>query len=194
MKQLFLTRERVGYPPIDALRPGKTSNYKPPIDFFPFLLALLVLVAIVWKLMSGYQEKALTIEGIEKSLGPQELEAYKASQKEVDEKFEHCIQYILYALEDGIYECLSCPPGIPFVTLKKGEIWYIGHTCQDDNDRHSRAFRQEHNVWLYTNYVGPKEECHKIELKLIRGYKYLPESQKPEAKLFLPPYNRTDKN
>ena len=93
-----------------------------------------------------------------------------------------------------MYECLSCPPGIPFVTLKKGEIWYIGHTCQDDNDRHSRAFRQEHNVWLYTNYVGPKEECHKIELKLIRGYKYLPESQKPEAKLFLPPYNRTDKN
>ncbi|MCB0598799.1 MAG: hypothetical protein KDD28_32295, partial [Phaeodactylibacter sp.] len=127
---------------------------------------------------------------------PRALEVYKAAQKEVDEKFENCIQYILYALEDGMCECLSCPPGIPFpfVTLKEGEIWYIGHTCQDDNDRHSRAFRQKHNVWLYVNYVEPKEKCHKIELKLIRGCKYLPESRKPEAGLIFPPYNQTDKN
>lgn len=193
MKQLLLTRERIGQPP-GILRPGKNNVHKLPFNFFPFLLALLIVAAIVWKLMSGYQEKALTIEDIEKSLSPEELEAYKAAQKEVDDKFENCIQYILYALEDGIYECLSCPPGIPFVTLKEGEIWYIGHTCQDDNNRHSRSFRQKHNVWLYTNYVGPKEECHKIELKLIRGYQFLPESFKPEAKLIIPPYNRTDKN
>lgn len=175
------------------LRPGKSNAYEPPFNFFLFILALLVVVALVWKLSYGYQEKALTIEDIEQSLDPQELEVYKAAQKEVDEKFENCIQYILYALEDGMYECLSCPPGIPFVTLKEGEIWYIGHTCQDDNDRHSRAFRQKHNVWLYVNYVEPKEKCHKIELKLIRGYKYLPESRKPEARLIFPPYNQTDK-
>lgn len=142
----------------------------------------------------GYKENALTVEDIEKTLTPEELEAYRAAQSEVDEKFEDCIQYILYAVEDGLYECASCPPGIPFVTLKEGEIWYIGHTCQEENGRHSQAFQRKHGVWMFTNYVGSKETCHKVELKLIRGYKYLLESIKPEVKLILPPYNRTDKN
>lgn len=193
MKQLLLTRERAGAPPV-ILRPGNNYVNKPPINFFPLLLALLIVGVIVWKLMSGYQEKALTIEDIEKTLSPEELEAYKAAQKEVDEKFENCIQYILYALDDGLYECLSCPPGIPFVTLKEGEIWYIGHTCQDGDERHTQPFQKKHRVWMHTNYIGSKQECHKVELKLLRGYKYLPESLKPEIKLVLPPYNRTDKN
>ena len=148
---------------------------------------------MAWSLIFGYQEDAITIEEIEKSLTPKELESYRAAQKEVDEKFENCIQYILYALKDGKYQCASCSPGIPFVTLKKGEIWYIGHTCQKEDLRHSSSFQKKHRVWMATNFVGSKVACHEVELKLIRGYKYLPESFKPEGKLILPPYNRTDK-
>ena len=164
-----------------------------PINFLPVFL-LLAILAITWKLIFGYQDKALTLEEIEKSLSPEELEAFHAEKNAVDEKFENCIQYILYALKDGRYQCASCPPGIPFVTLKKGDIWYIGHTCQEEDERHSQAFQKSNGVWMFTNYVGSKEECHKLELKLIRAYKFLPESVKPETKLILPPYNRTDKN
>jgi len=164
-----------------------------PINFLLVFL-FLIFVFLVGKLIFGYQDKAITLEEIEKTLSPKELETYRAGQKKVDEKFENCIQYILYAAKDGLYECASCPPGIPFVTLKKGEIWYIGHTCQNDDARHSRSFRERHNVWLFTNYIGSGEECHKIELKLLKGYRFLPESVKPEMKLMLPPYNRTDLN
>lgn len=196
MKQLFL-RTGPSHHPTGAgtLNGGRNASFKPPPNLLLLLLSILaVCVFIFWKLKFGYQKEALTVEKIEEFLTPKELEAYQAAQKEVDDKFENCIQYILYALADGKYVCLSCPNSIPFVTLKEGEIWYIGHTCQNDEVRHSKSFRQKHNVWMFTNYVGRKEECHRIELKLIRGYKYLPESQKPETKLFIPPYNQTDKN
>lgn len=185
------------------LHPGRVSPkasysidkkaYRPPFNFLPIFIVLL-LTATLWTLISGYQKKALTVEEIESHLSPEGLVEYQSEQRDVDEKFEDCIQYFLYALADGPYQCLSCPPGIPFVTLKKGEIWYIGHTCQENDARHTKSFRQQNNVWMFTNFVGTKEECHKLELKLIRGYKYLPESQKPEIKLLLPPFNRTAQN
>lgn len=167
--------------------------YRRPLNFLPFFLLLLVLAAI-WNIKAGYEEGALTVEDIEKSLTPEELISYREAQLDVDAKYARCVQYILYATSDGKYTCLSCPPGIPFVTLKRDEIWYIGHTCQDEGNRHSKAFRTRNNVRLFTNYIGTKEDCHKIELKLIQGYQYLPESLKPEIKLVLPPYNRTGKN
>ncbi len=180
--------------PDGFLKPMENIPSRPSFNFLALLLALLAIgVALYWMMKRGYQDGAITIEEIEKSLDPQELESYRAAQKEVDDKFEYCVQYILYALEDGKYQCLSCPPGIPFVTLKEDEIWYIGHTCQEHDDRHSKAFRKKHNVEMRLNYIGPKAECHRIELKLIRGYRYLPESLKPEIKLTLPPFNRTDK-
>ena len=170
-----------------------SSSSPSPINFLPIFLVLAIL-AIAWKLIFGYQDKALTLEEIEKSLSPEESAAFEVEKNVVDEKFENCIQYILYALRDGKYTCASCPPGIPFVTLKKGDIWYIGHTCQEEDERHSQTFQKSNGVWMFTNYAGSKEECHKLELKLIRAYKFLPESVKPETKLILPPYNRTDKN
>lgn len=179
--------------PAKDLNARNNSSPSPPFHFIPILLAI-VLIALAGKWIFGYKERALRVEEIEKSLTPEELGAYQSAQSEVDEKFENCIQYILYALEDGLYECANCPPGIPFVTLKEGEIWYIGHTCQDGDDRHTQPFQKKHRVWMHTNYIGSKQECHKVELKLLRGYKYLPESLKPEIKLVLPPYNRTDKN
>lgn len=172
---------------------GERRAYPPPINFLPVFL-LLALLALAWQLVFGYEDEALRIEDIERMLTPEELTAYRAAQQEVDNKFGRCIQYILYAQEDGLYECAACPPGIPFVTLKKGDIWYIGYTCQDDAARHSHSFRKKRGVWLFINYIGSVEECRKIELKLLRGYRFLPESIKPEIKLILPPNNRTDKN
>ena len=180
-----------GDKPDDILHPEKRYPYRPPFNFLPVFIVLLIL-GVIWSLIFGYEPGSIRIEDIESGLSPEELREYRASQEEVEEKFEECTQYILYAIRDGKYPCLSCPAKIPFVTLKKGEIWYIGHTCQEDDMRHSRSFRRKNNVVYFSNYKGTKQECLEVELKLIRGYKYLPESQKPEGKLHLPPYNRTD--
>lgn len=184
MPLLFLTSERQDI----SVDPEK----KNPNSSFNYLLLLVVFLIVIGRWLYEYEDDAITVEQIEETLGPEELEAYKNAQQQVDDKFQNCIQYILYATEPGPYQCLSCPGGIPFVTLKKMEIWYIGHTCQDAESRHSISFRKKHDVRMSINYEGPKHECHRIELKLIRGYKYLPESIKPEGKLILPPYNQTD--
>ena len=189
----LLVKHRPVPPSKEVHTPQRSPIYQPPINFLPVFIALLLL-AVAWRLLAGYRKDALKVEDIETSLTPEELQEYRAHQHQVEKKFEQCTQYILYALDNGLYQCRSCPPGIPFVTLKKGEIWYIGHTCRENDARHSRAFRQEHNVWMFTNFVGTKEECHKIELKLLQGYRYLPESQKQEIKLILPPNNRTAQN
>ncbi len=157
------------------------SNSQPPFWWWPLIfVGIVVTVALLFK--------KITVEDIEQSLTPEELEEYQAVQKKIDDKHEDCEQYFLVALVDGKRLCRSCPPGISFVTLKKGEIFYIGYTCLGDA-RYSRSFLDEHEVSKLVNFTGTRDQCHNMELKLINGYKYLEESLKPEAKLVIPPYN-----
>ena len=158
-----------------------TAKFQPP-----FWCWWLLLMGVI--ISSTIVLKKITIEEIEQNLNSEELAEYKAIQQKIDDKHENCEQYFLVATVEGQRICRSCPPGLSFVTLKKGEIFYIGYTCLGDS-RHSRGFLDEHEVIKLVNFTGTRDQCHNMELKLINGYKYLEESLKPEAKLVIPPYN-----
>ena len=162
--------------------PGLKTNrvdQKPP--YIPIILLGLIILL-------GFSLYRIMVEDVEELLDPEELSKFRELQKAVDDKYTDCEQYFLLAATDGRRICRSCPQGISFVTLKKGEIFYIGHTCRG-GDRHSEKFLDQHRVFRYINHRGSRDDCHRLELKLINGYQYLPQAQKPEVKLILPPYN-----
>lgn len=112
-------------------------------------------------------------------------------QKELEE-IDNAIQYSLRASIDGYFPCYTCPDGKGTIYLYKGQIWRFGTTRKGENERYPGGDYGTPNVVFVPEFRGTYSECLKMEKIKIYNYPLLPEAQKREFILAIPPGNKID--
>jgi hypothetical protein len=127
---------------------------------------------------------AVSVVVFDKDGKPEMLPERKQKLNEELAKYDKAEQYVLFAEQDGLYPCLSCPNG-GTIGLKKGEIWKYGVTVNGLR-RYSAAYLKQLKLIYYPQYVGEIGECLKLEKIKIYTYPTLPENFKARSKTFTP--------
>jgi len=152
----------------------------PPEYFLFFLLLLFILLFAGSKFWERFYEDP----GIDSA----EVVAAQREAEAIAEKHETWVQYALVATSTMKRPCLRCPNGITIVTVKKGEVYKYGITTQGEA-RYQQQLYENLQLRMVEEVVGEYTICKKAEVNKIIGYRFLPESQKPEIKLLRPPGN-----
>jgi hypothetical protein len=147
----------------------------------PALIIVLILLAFAG---SKFWERFYNDPDLDKA----EVEAAQEEAEEIAKRHEIWVQYVLVADYTAKRPCLRCPLGIPAVTVKAGEIYKYGITTQGKS-RYSESQYIQLGVTYLEEFRGTYIECKEMEVNKILAYRFLPQSQKLEAKLVRPPGN-----
>lgn len=96
-----------------------------------------------------------------------------------------CKQYILTARVAGVYRCEHQGT----ILLNTGEIWKIGKTCMNKEDRYKSGF-PDRRLRMLEEFSGTALQCLIVEKIKIYAYFYYPENQQRTNPLHLPPGNK----
>ena len=113
---------------------------------------------------------------------------------------EEAEQYVLLALKDGLYECLTCPNGTFY--LLKGEVAKVGTTVRGEDGRYPKAYYDRNRLRYQTEYRGDKLTAEIREFLRLVNYPLLQENldrpARPQGgveryRLARPPMNPVDR-
>ncbi|NBC09178.1 MAG: hypothetical protein GVY26_18455 [Bacteroidetes bacterium] len=161
----------------------ETSDERKRPPYFPAMLLLAGLIAILFA-SSDFWKRFYD----DPSLDNAEVEAARKEAEEIAKRHEAWVQYVLVADYTAKRPCLRCPFGIPAVTVKTGEIYRYGITTQGES-RYTESQYIQLGVTYLEEFRGSYSECKKMEVNKILAYRFLPQSNKLEAKLIRPPGN-----
>ena len=80
-----------------------------------------------------------------------------------------CMQYALVAASDGWFPCYNCGTETT-VSLKKGEVWKYGKTCNGEHGRYSGGLPFD-NLQFEVQFSGTEIQC--LVMEKIKIYNYL---------------------
>jgi len=98
-----------------------------------------------------------------------------------------CVQYTLIATRNAWFACYKCPS--QKVYLEAGEIWKIGKTCFEQEERYKGGL-PDSRLTFSREFVGTAEQCLIVEKVKLYAYFFYPENQKREKPLILPAGNK----
>jgi hypothetical protein len=179
------------YNPNLKVVPDSDEPEKQPNTGFYLFLLLLAIGGIfgTYHLISGSKKSPVIIDQDgNKVLAPHRQKKLDKELKEID----NAAQYVLVADKTGYFPCYTCPDGSGLIYLYKGEVWKYGMTRKGENGRYPKQNYGAPNLRFLIQFQGTVSECLKMEKIKIYSYPLLPEAEKRDFTLIIPPGNVID--